>query len=292
MTVSCPDLSMSRPGRSMSRSGRSMSRPGHSVLRPGRSESRPGGRARRGQAGLTLVELMVSLLIGLFLVGGLLTLVQDNKRTFTAQNLLAQLQDSERLIVAIMTDVIETAGYFPDPRVNTAASALPAATIAGTVWAAGQAVSGTLGAGATGDTVKVRYATNSGDGVLSCNGSSNASGAVYTYVNTFSVIVQPNGSSDLVCTRDDLAAPGNQFPLVSGVTKLTVLYGVNSAGTGNTVDTYMNAAAVTATGRWANVVSVQLQLAFTNPLYTAAGLGQTATVNFQTDVGIMGVLGI
>ena len=63
--------------------------------------------------GFTLVELLVSLLIGLFLLGGLLTLVQNNKRTFTTQNSLAQLQDGERLAMSVMTDVIQTAGYFP-----------------------------------------------------------------------------------------------------------------------------------------------------------------------------------
>ena len=127
--------------------------------------------------GFTLVELLVSLLIGLFLLGGLLTLVQNNKRTFTTQNSLAQLQDGERLAMSVMTDVIQTAGYFPTPQSITAGQALPAATVNGTVWAKAQVVSGVDGAGATGDTVSVRYETNSGDGILSCNGTSNTSGA-------------------------------------------------------------------------------------------------------------------
>jgi hypothetical protein len=98
--------------------------------------------------------------------------------------------------------------------------------------------------------------------------------------------------NQLVCTRGDLPAGANAFPLVSGVTSLQVLYGVNSAGTANTVDTYMTATQVTANGRWANVISVQLALTFTNPLYTAANAGQTATITFQRTVGLMSVIGI
>ena len=38
----------------------------------------PGGRIARGQNGFTMVELVVALAIGLFLLGGLGVLVQDN----------------------------------------------------------------------------------------------------------------------------------------------------------------------------------------------------------------------
>ena len=43
-------------------------------------------RRARLQGGFTLVELSVATLIGLFLLGGLLTIVQDMRRTFTNQN--------------------------------------------------------------------------------------------------------------------------------------------------------------------------------------------------------------
>ncbi len=77
---------------------------------------------RSEQDGFTLIELMIALLIGLFLAGGLLVLVQDNRRVFGNQNQLAQLQDSERLALSMMTDVIQMAGYFPDPTSNSAQS--------------------------------------------------------------------------------------------------------------------------------------------------------------------------
>ena len=49
---------------------------------------------RTSHRGFTLIELMVAILIGLFLIGGLLTLVQAMKRTSTMQSGLSQLQDN------------------------------------------------------------------------------------------------------------------------------------------------------------------------------------------------------
>ncbi len=55
-----------------------------------------------------------------------------------------------------------------------------------------------------------------------------------------------------------------------GVTNLTILYGVktSAAAAGNNVDTYLNADPMTAAD-WSSVISVMIQLTFTNPLYTA-----------------------
>jgi len=77
-------------------------------------------RAQR-QSGFTMVELMVALLIGLFLMGGLMTLLQNNRKAFSSQSLLGQLQDSERLAMTMMTGVIQqsgaaTVGSSPSPK--------------------------------------------------------------------------------------------------------------------------------------------------------------------------------
>jgi type IV pilus assembly protein PilW len=234
-------------------------------------------RAARMQQGFTLVEVLVALLIGLFLLGGLSTVVFDNRRTFGTQALLAQLQDAERLSMTMMGDVVQLAGYFPSPTINTANSVL----LAGGGMTAGQPMTGTYSAAPPGDTITSRYATNSGDGILNCTGTSNASGAVAAYVNTFSVV-----NSQLVCTLN-----GTQYPLVSGVTNLSVLYGVSTTG-GNNVDTYMNAAQVTAAADWNSVISVRISLSFTNPIFGTTGTGEQATIVFQRVVGVMSKTGI
>ena len=72
-----------------------------------------------GQQGFTLIEILIALLIGVFLLGALLTIVQANRRVYGDQSQLAQLQDSERMAMTLMTDVIQMAGYFPNPTQNT-----------------------------------------------------------------------------------------------------------------------------------------------------------------------------
>jgi type IV pilus assembly protein PilW len=235
------------------------------------------------QSGVTLIEMMIAMLIGLFLMSGLLTMVQNNKRTFISQNQLSQLQDSERLAMTMMTDVIQQAGYFPDPTTNTAGSALLAAA----PFAQGQAITGASAAAPPGDSISVRYATANADGILNCIGTSNGTGGPFTFVNTFSVVVT-GGVSQLICTRED----GVQYPLVNGVTALIILYGVNTSGGGSNVDTYMTAAQVTASAAWNNIISVRIELWFTNPLYTGPNLGQPATFKLRRDIGIMSQTGI
>lgn len=227
-------------------------------------------RGAQRQTGFTMIELMVALLIGLFLMGGLMTLLQNNRKAFSSQSQLGQLQDSERLAMSMMTGVIQQSGYFTDPTTNSPSTALPASGS----FAAGQGLTGT-----TADTISARYTTATGDGILNCKGTSNTSGANATYVNTFSV-----SGGQLVCTDET----GTIYPLVSGVTNLAVLYGVSTSAIGGNVDTYMTAAQVTAATAWNNVISVSVSLTFTNPLYVSTNVqGQPPTIAVQRYIAIM-----
>jgi type IV pilus assembly protein PilW len=248
---------------------------------------------RKRTRGMSMVELLVALLIGLFLLGGLLTLVQDNRRAFGAQNQLAQLQDSERLAMTMMTNVIQMSGYFPNPAQNTAASTMG---VLGPMEP-GQALIGTSNAVPPGDSITVRYATALGDGIPNCIGTSNTTDPVITYVNTFSV-----SNGQLVCTRENNVS----YPLVGAlqtgaatvannpvyVTNLSVLYGVNTASSGTNVDTYMSAAQVSLTNKWNNVVSVRVALTFVNPEYSSACTTCSPTIVLQRDISIMNQVGI
>jgi type IV pilus assembly protein PilW len=240
------------------------------------------------QGGFTLIELSVAVLIGLFLLGGLLTIVQQNRRVFGNQGQLAQLQENQRLAMTIMANVIHVAGYFPDPTSNTSASSM---TANGTFAAAGQAIVGTENAAVPGDTISVRYATATGDGILNCSGTSNATGANQVYVNAFSVVINPVGSSPgswLTCTMN-----GTSYPLVRDVQNLSILYGVktNFAVDNNSIDIYLNAAQMTA-ANWNNVLSVKVTLSFLNPLYVGPGLGQPQTIAFERVIGVMNRFGV
>ena len=231
------------------------------------------------QRGFTLIEILIALTIGLFLLGALLTIVQTNRAVFGNQSQLAQLQDAERMSMTIMADVIQSAGYFPDPTANTLAGSLTAVA----PFAQAQAVYGVYSATPPGDQLYVRYMTTGGDGILNCSGQSNPIGGPNTlYVNQFQVL---NGQ--LVCTMN-----GTQYNLANGVTNLSVLYGVkaNAGAAGNNVDTYMTAAQVTAAGLWNSVISALVQLTFTNPVY-AAGTPQPPTISIQRVISVMNQTG-
>lgn len=226
--------------------------------------------------GFTLLELMIAMTIGIFLLGALLVIVQTNKTVFGNQNKLSQLQDSERMAVMMMSDVIQSAGYFPDPTVNTQASALTAVA----PFLSGQAIAGVHTAAAPNDQISVRYMTASGDNILNCSGRPNTSGANTLYVNSFQII-----NNQLVCTMN-----GTAYNLVSGVTNLQILYGIkaNLVTVANNVDTYMTADNVAS---WGNVITVMITLTFTNPLYTGPNQGQPPTVQIQRVVGVMNQTG-
>ncbi len=241
--------------------------------------------SHRSQRGYTLIEIMVALLIAVFLIGGILTVVQDNRRTFGNQKLLSQLQDQERLAMMMFTNVIEAAGYYPDPTVNASAALFPAAGS----FAAGQFVTGSGDyTDVTPNSISVRFATKPLDNILRCNGTPNTGAVAIAFVNTFSVKPDPdnNNVSTLFCTLD-----GTDYALVSGVTNLQVLYGVRRASTGNSVDSYVSFSQMSSPADFQHLLSVKVTLTFTNPM-ASSGSKQPATITFTRVIGVMGAGGI
>jgi type IV pilus assembly protein PilW len=239
-----------------------------------RTRSRNSARTQRG---FTLVELMVTVAIALFLLYGLVTIVQNVRQTSFDQQSLAQLQDQQRFAMTVLTDVIQSGGYFPNPTLWTPATSLPAAPPFGQ----GQPFFGTHSAAAPGDAIGVRYRTALNDGVINCTGGTNIAFAPdHLYTNSFTVT--PAGQ--LQCSLDG-AAP---LALVNGVTNLTIYFGVkrNFAITDYNVDTYLTADQMLNTD-WDNISSVRVILTFTNPLYKGPGGGQQPTVTFDRVVEVM-----
>jgi type IV pilus assembly protein PilW len=245
---------------------------------------------RRRARGFTLVEMMISVTIALFLIGGALAIVGRTRSTFAAQNLLAQLQDNERLAMTLMAEVIESGGYFPAPQTNQASVVMP--VVAGKFAAAGQAIYGTYSASAPGDKLYVRFGAGNGDNVYGCTGVQNTSVNPYdTYTNYFQV----NTSNQLTCTFTNGAGTLAAIPLVNGVTNLVVLYGVkkNATNTGSCTDTYLNATQVNANpGDWLNVCSVKVRITFTNPIITTAGATTGTPIILERVIAIMTTVGV
>lgn len=218
----------------------------------------------RAARGFTLVELMVTIAIALFLLGGLVTIVQAVRRTYASQQAQVQLADQQRFAVTLLTDVIQSGGYFDNPTGDTILSALPAVA---PNFGSGQAFFGTQGAvvPAAGDAIYVRFRTAPGDGIINCSGSSNAAGVDQVYTNEF--YVNP-GTGQLMCVLSTGGAAAAPVPLVSDVVNLQIYYGVKRAvpATDYNVDTYEQANAMQASD-WDQISSVRVIVTFLNPLW-------------------------
>jgi type IV pilus assembly protein PilW len=246
------------------------------------------------QRGVGLVEILVALVVALFLLLGLATIFATTESTYGSQQSLSTLQDSERLAVILLTNAIQTGGYFPNPDTTTSATAFP---VVAPYMIAGQPVSGTTGPP---DTVRARYITAPADPIENCNGGNKLNvngganpnpvgGANVSYDNVFSIGIDPaTNVSSLQCSVNGAAAKS----LVDGITSMTVLYGVDTTASpppGGSATTYMTAAAVSAwnggQSAWNYVKSVRITLTFLNPL--AGPPGQPATLPYTTTIPVM-----
>jgi type IV pilus assembly protein PilW len=237
--------------------------------------------AARGQRGFTLVELMVSITISVFLLGGLLTVVQQTRNTYTAQTALAQLQDNERLAMTLMTDVIQSAGYFPSPQLYDAVTTMPASSAFPS--AGFPTLKGEQDVNAQGDTITARYAAGQPDSVFNCRGEANTVAPYDGWENKFSVDDKNNLVCDFTSTTNGAAA---RALLVNGVQSMTVWYGVNTkSSTATCADSYLRANAMSA-DNWNNVCSVKVQLVFIVPG------GGNQTVTFRRIIGVMNKVGV
>lgn len=66
---------------------------------------------RKLQEGLSLVELMVAMLIGLFLISGVVKIFVDSKKTYSFQQSLARIQENGRMALEFLGRDIRMAGY-------------------------------------------------------------------------------------------------------------------------------------------------------------------------------------
>src|SRR5438045_5495684 len=207
--------------------------------------------ARHRERGFTLVELMVTVAIALFLIGGLLTVLQNVRGAYNHQRHRHRLQDQQRFALTILADGIQAGGYFPNPVDWQPATSLPPAGSpcpGAPPFVAGQAFSGCHTATTAPDTIEVRYRTAVKDDVIFCDGSTNTTqDPTGLYVNQFTV-APPAGNTpgQLQCQLSDGATGAvirGPVTIVNGVENVQLLYGVNRtpAPSAYNVDPYLTA---------------------------------------------------
>jgi type IV pilus assembly protein PilW len=255
-------------------------------------------RPARDERGFTLVELMVTVAIALFLLGGLLTIVQTVRRANISQQALAQLQDEQRFALTVITDAVQSGGYFANPLTDTignfGAAPNPAPTTATAAFLAGSAFTGfhTVGAADTvaQDTLATRFMVAPGHGPILCDGtdSSQVAGPL-TYTIAFFVAATAAGNQ-LLCSVNG----GAPVALITGVTAMAVYYGVKREvfPADYNVDTYLTWDQMVAPGDMTSVSAVRVVLSFGNPLAGPGQPNQPAVITMERVVEVMARAGL
>jgi len=236
------------------------------------------------QHGFTLVELMVTVAIALFLLGGLLTIVQNVRTANLNQTALAQLQDEQRFAMTVITDAVQSGGYFADPLADSVGS-LPATPPFALGWVfAGFHTVGALDSAAQ-DTIATRFRTLVGYGPILCDGTDSSKlGGDYTIEFSLNA-----ATSELMCTVTGGPNSGVPVALVSGVRAMAIYYGVKRdfATADYNVDTYVTWDKMSNLGGandYINVSAVRIVLTFANPLFPQANQPQTITMERVIEV--------
>lgn len=69
-------------------------------------------KSKAHQTGLTLIEIMIALLIGAFLLGGVMQIFINSRQTYTMQDNLSKLQENGRFAMEFLAKDIRMAGYW------------------------------------------------------------------------------------------------------------------------------------------------------------------------------------
>jgi len=204
------------------------------------------GFKQRGEPvarGLTLVELMVGMVLGLVVLGLLLTVYLNFMQSSRFQNGVLRIHENGRFAIDMMSRTVRMAGY-DDPANGATVAGL---TIKGSTTIADAPLTQT---GIKENTDIIAITFEGGTGIRDCQGNSFLAGVSRT--NQYAV----QDDSNLVCLTNGTGAAVSE--LAEGVEDMQVLYGVDPDGDG-VANHYVDAANVGG-GNWDNITSVEITL--------------------------------
>lgn len=203
---------------------------------------------RRRDAGFTLVEIMVALVISLVLLGGVVQIFLSSRSSYALQEGMGRLQENARYIVGLFNTEISMAGY----QLANPASALDPT---------GGSTEGATGAAP--DSIEISYAS-----ATDCLNQSTGAGGVA--INKYYIDTNNN---QLMCLGNGNAKAG---PLIDGVENMQILYGVDTDSDG-IANEYIDASEIAA-AQWADVVSVRMAFLLDTINSTQSGIDNSTFV--------------
>jgi type IV pilus assembly protein PilW len=252
---------------------------------------------KKQQLGLTLVELMIAMVIGLVLTGGVIQIFVANNQTYRVTENMSRVQENGRFALDNLGKIIRLAGFkgdtetSPDAEYVTNTTASPAITFTN-----GQTVSGTDGGiGAANnldpsDALFIRYRGASLGSMTDCIGTNIGQGTAFAGNNVVNRYFINNGS--LMCHSS--AAPAVAQPLIDNVISMQVLYGINTDSTAFhdvQAECYLDASNVVAGAvsdcisglNFEQVVSIRIRLLLSTPDDNLTADGASVTFSFDDD---------
>jgi type IV pilus assembly protein PilW len=200
----------------------------------------------RRQQGLTLIELLLSMLLGVFVITGAIQIFIGTKQTYRTQEAVSRLQENGRFALDIFQQSLRMTGYRNDPAKDIDKVFV---TSENSVFSQGQIIEGLDGDGSGSDADSVIFRYSSPDS----NQNSNCLGMEYSGNMTVRFSLDDNGA--LRCSIDN----GSPQPIVNGIRDMELVYGVD-LNLDRSADTYLTATEITSAIQWLHIVSVKVAL--------------------------------
>lgn len=228
--------------------------------------------------GVSIIEILISLVIGLVVVGAVLVSFIGSGQSSREQSAYAQMSEDAQIAFAIMSRDLLLAGYAQPTGLN--ADSTLARTYAGNAvfgcdsGFVSPTATGAVACNAAGSNpaLEVVYEADTSNTVPTsanvpsdCLGASLApqvAGAITYFLahNRYYVATNASGRSELYCASDKAGGTGQ--PLVENIESMKVWYGEANAAAPRQIVRYVPASAVAS---WGSVVSVRICLLMRSP---------------------------
>ncbi|GMQ95630.1 MAG: hypothetical protein BMS9Abin14_078 [Gammaproteobacteria bacterium] len=172
----------------------------------------------RHQSGLTLIELMVAMVLGLVLMGVAISVFLSNRETHRVVNNLARVQENGRFALEQISQIVRMSGYQGDTAAQWVLGPLTQAT------SGVNRLAGTNNTTNGSDTITVAFRGADDTFIKDCQGVSVV--AADTVVNQYAL----SANNELTCSVSRNGGAAQTLVVVDGVEAMQVMYGIDTNG--------------------------------------------------------------
>ncbi|WP_027707097.1 PilW family protein [Zooshikella ganghwensis] len=224
------------------------------------------------QLGVTLIELMIALTLGLLLSGAAVMIYLANKNTYSNVSDNSRMQENARYAMSFLTKAVWKSGWKVEPthaadnpfRKGGEINSLD--KVSWDRYALLKVVNNSkkhkkLGNKPNSDLLIIRFqgSGNPADQTMTdCRGTARSDNDVVTE------LYYVNEKNELICVIVSDGANPKKIPLIKGVENLQILIGEDDKNRGY-AEKYVNASAV---NKWSNIASVQIGILVTSGIFT------------------------